>query len=294
MNKISSYSSICLIGVGTIGGFLAKSISELETTKNLLIIDHDIVELKNTKNSIYTKNDIGKFKVDALYEKIKNNTNVTTINKKFIEGFTIIPKFDLVIDCRDFTYERKDLIDIRLYISYRNLVIDCRKNVIFNNKHEGAYIERLTKTELKTVILNFILLMENEILKELIKNKIIHEIAIDNVSEKTKKAIEQKSNDLVYDENNYDDNKLINLHKNYKEIIDINKNNNLTVCVGSKTSPFSSHEIPTNQIKTINDLISKFSECLETVPFQYNYYVISVNIYNNKYFIELLPETGAA
>lgn len=293
MNNINSYSDICLIGIGTIGGFLAKSISELDTTKNLLIIDYDTVELKNVKNSVYTKNDVGKLKVDALYEKIKNNTNVMTMNVKFIEGSTKIPKFELVIDCRDFTYEREDLIDVRLYISFRNLVIDCRKNVKFNNKHEGKYIERLTKTELKTVVLNFILLMENGILKELIESKIIHEIAIDNISEKTKKAIEQKSNDIVFDENNYD-NKLINLHKNYLEIIDINKNNDVTICIGSKVSPYSTKEIPAKQIRSINDLVSKFSECLKVVPFQYNYYVISVNVYNNKYFIELLPETGAA
>ena len=30
------YSDICLIGLGTLGGFLAKNLSELDTVKNLL------------------------------------------------------------------------------------------------------------------------------------------------------------------------------------------------------------------------------------------------------------------
>ena len=43
------YGDICLIGIGTLGGFLAKNISELESTKNLTLIDYDIVEQKNIR-----------------------------------------------------------------------------------------------------------------------------------------------------------------------------------------------------------------------------------------------------
>jgi len=33
---------------------------------------------------------------------------------------------------------------------------------------------------------------------------------------------------------------------------------------------------------------------MQNLPFPYNYYVISVNKYNNSFYVELLPETGSA
>ena len=69
------YNNICLIGLGTIGGFLAKNLSEIESIKKLLLIDYDTVETENIKNSIYTNKDIGKLKTSAIYDKLDNKKN---------------------------------------------------------------------------------------------------------------------------------------------------------------------------------------------------------------------------
>lgn len=287
------YNNICVIGLGSLGGYLAKSLSELESTKNLLLIDYDTVEQENIKYSIYSQRDIGKLKTEAILSKLDSDAHIHCINKKYIEGLTKIPKYDLIIDCRDFTYERKNLIDIRLSISFKNLIIDCRKNVTYKKQHEGKYIERLSKTDLKMAALNTTILIGNGIIKELINKEIIHEIPIDYISEKAKKSANNNGIDIIYENNSFEK-KLLNLHNNYSSIIDINKKNELTVCVGSKTSPYLTKTISRNNFNTINDIISNFSSLMQNLPFPYNYYVISVNKYNNSFYVELLPETGSA
>lgn len=287
------YSNICVIGLGSLGGYLAKNLSELETTKNLLLIDYDTVEQENIKNSIYSQRDIGKLKTEAILQKIDSNAQVHCINKKYIEGITKVPQYDLMIDCRDFTYERKNLIDVRLSVSFRNLIIDCRKNVKYNRQHEGKYLERLTKTDLKIAALNTTILIGNGIIKELINKQIVHEIPIDYISEKTKNYVKKNEADIIYDHNSFEG-KLLNLHNNYSSIIDLNKNNELTICVGSKTSPYLTKIISKNNFNSINDIISNFSSLMKNLPFPYNYYVISLNKYNNAFYVELLPETGSA
>lgn len=287
------YSDICLIGLGTLGGFLAKNLSELDTTKNLLLIDYDTVEPENIKNSIYTKEDIGNLKTKAICTKLHNNScRVNVLNKKFIEGETKIPKFDLVLDCRDFTYNREKLIDARLYISFRNLVIDCRKNVNYEKQHEGKYISSLSKTDLKNVALNVTMLIENGLFKKIVKKQTVHKIPIDVVSEGVQKQI-NKNIDVIYDKSLCKE-QLINLNNNYSTILDINKNNNLTVYLGDKNSPYSETLVPRNNLRTIQDIILSFTTLTQNLPYQFNYYIISVSNYNNKYYVELLPETGSA
>ena len=41
------YRSVTVIGVGTLGGFVAEAISNLEGLEKLVVVDHDIVEVKN-------------------------------------------------------------------------------------------------------------------------------------------------------------------------------------------------------------------------------------------------------
>jgi len=288
------YSDICIIGLGTIGGFLAKNLSELDSTKNLLLIDYDTVELENTKNSIYDEKDIGKLKTKAICDKLNNKCRVNILNKKFIEGETKIPKFDLIIDCRDFTYNRKDLIDMRLYISFRNLIMDCRKNVNYLKQHEGKYASRLTRIDLKNAALNVTTLFEKGLINLMVKKRKVFEIPIDCISERIKALVDKNDVDIVYDDNNDFDGKLINLNNNYSSLIDINKDNELLVSLGDKHSPYNTKIVPKNTFSTIQDIIFSFSSLTKNLPYQFNYYIISVGIHNNKYYVELLPETGSA
>ena len=151
------YKKIAVIGLGTIGGFLVKNLVELDSVESLILIDYDIVEQSNTKNSIYKKSDVGKLKVDCMYDivrKIDEEIDITCIKEKYIEGETEIEKCDLVIDCRDFTYDRGSEIDIRLYLSARYLVIDCRKDIKYQSHYEGKYIDELTKNDIASVTFN--------------------------------------------------------------------------------------------------------------------------------------------
>jgi len=286
------YSKICVIGLGTLGGFLAKNLSELETTKELLLFDYDTVEPENIKNSIYLKRDIGKLKTTAILEYMDGRAQIHTRAEKFIEGKTKIPNYDLVIDCRDFTYERQNLIDVRLYISGGSLIIDCRKNVKYEKQHEGRYIINLSKAKIKAAAVNLTILSENGILNELIKNRRVQEIPVDVISEKTRNTI-SKFQDLIYEENPLSK-KLINLANNSSSIVDLNKKNELTFCLGSQTSPYLTKTIQRNNLQSMNDILSEVSLLVKNLPFHFNYYIISINNYQNSYYVEILPETGSA
>jgi len=282
-----------LIGLGTIGGFLAKNLSEIESIKKLLLIDYDTVETENIKNSIYTNKDIGKLKTSVIYDRLDNKKHVKVLNEKFIEGKTKIPSFDLVLDCRDFTYNRKELIDARLYISYRSLIIDCRKNVNYEKQHEGKYITRLTKTDLRNASLNVTTLIENGLFKKIVKKGIVYEIPIDFVSENIQKQLD-KNIDVIYDCNNVLEKRLINLNNHYSSIIDINKKSDLVVYLGNKKLPYNSTIVPKNNLRSIQDIVQNFTSLTKNLPYQFNYYIITITNYNNQFYVELLPETGSA
>lgn len=287
------YSDICLIGLGTLGGYLAKNLAELDTTKNLILIDYDTVESENLRNSIYTKNDIGVLKTKALYKKLNSKARIKLLSKKFIEGETKIPKNYIIIDCRDFTYDRKDLIDVRLYISFRNLIVDCRKNVIYDLQHEGKYASRLTKTDLKNAALNVTQLFEKGLISLMIKKRMVYEIPIDVITDKVKNIVD-KNSDVIYDSSDNFNNKLINLNNNYLSIIDINKDNDLTICLGDKEDPYNKQIIPRNNLTCIKDITSNLCSLTKNLPYPFNYYIISLSNYNNTYYVELIPETGSA
>ena len=71
-----SLRKILVIGVGSFGGFLCKHLSELESVKELFIVDFDSVEPKNARNSVYSISQVGEYKVDALKEIIQDDVLV--------------------------------------------------------------------------------------------------------------------------------------------------------------------------------------------------------------------------
>ncbi len=98
------YKNIVVLGLGTLGGFIAEAISNLESTEKLVIIDHDVVESKNLRNSIYRQIDIGCPKVEALKDILSYQNpdiEIWAFQTEYVEGVTKLIKEDLVIDCRD-------------------------------------------------------------------------------------------------------------------------------------------------------------------------------------------------
>ncbi len=140
-------SRIAIIGLGTLGGFIAQTISELDFLRKLTLVDFDVIEEKNLINSIYRSCDIGRYKTTALHDIIheqNRNIEIEIITERYKEYESIIPEVDFIIDCRDHVCDRGEEIDVRLFISSRYLVIDCRKNVSYEQSYEGRYLTQLT------------------------------------------------------------------------------------------------------------------------------------------------------
>jgi hypothetical protein len=175
--------SIIVIGIGSLGGYVAYALSELEYIEKIAIIDDDIVEDKNINNSIYTNNHIGKLKVDCLSEIIEfknKNIIIEKYNGKYISNCTIMPMgYDLILDCRDYTYSRSGEIDIRLYISSRYLILDCKRQIQYEKENNGKYIERLKKTDLRNAGNIVSSLIDNNLIKRIIEGGLVNKFDLD-------------------------------------------------------------------------------------------------------------------
>lgn len=281
------FKSVAVIGLGTLGGFVAEAVSNLDQVETIIIVDHDKVERKNLNNSIYRTIDIGESKTDALIEIIKHrNPDKTIISFKemFHENKTKIPKCDLVFDCRDYTYDRGVVIDARLYISSRYLIVDTRKNVIYKSPQEGKYLEMLSKDDLRYASSIISMLVSTGTISTLIKYQSVQKYELDYV-----KHLENKC-DIIYDDS---DEKFINLPQQLHPIIEMNKKSDVQVFMGNRNTPISQRVIPRNQLKTSQDIVINLLSVSKAMC-QFNHFVISIYQNEGDFFIELIPETGAA
>lgn len=283
------YKSIVVIGLGTLGGFVVEALSNIETVETLILIDHDTVEQKNLKNSIYRQVDIGLQKTEALTDIISTTSHVTTmtLEEKYIEGKTKISSCDLVLDCRDYTYDRMKEIDARLYISSRYLMVDCRKNVEYKTKTQGKYIFELSKEDLRYAASLVSMLVYNSTIKSLIENRSVQKYELDYV-----KHIDKCSYDIVY-ENPVGDEKFVNLPDQILPILEANKNSDINLYVGSSVFPFSELLIPRGSLQTSGDIVISLAKAVAD-QCQFNNFVVSLYNKDNSVFVELIPETGAA
>lgn len=284
------YSCISIIGLGTLGGFITDSVSELETVEEIVIVDYDQVQEKNLRNSIYKWNDVGKLKTDALFDIIRSKNEdikITKLNMRFIEEENVLPVCDLVLDCRDFVYDRKELVDVRLYISSRYLIVDCRKNVKYDKHFEGKYTSRLSKSDLRNAANMILVLIENGVISSSIRDNNVSKFDLDYL-----KQMNQKVDDVAYD-TVVGEEKLINLKENLLPILKMNKKSDLDVnmCIGEKN--VSIKTIPRGSLKSGEDVIVNLTSMLN-LPVIFNNFVISTYEENNKSYVVLIPETGAA
>lgn len=284
------YKTIAVIGIGTLGGFVANSLSNLENLETLIVIDHDTVEAKNLKNSIYRQIDVGLTKVEALSDIISHKNpdlTVMSMDDKFIEGKTKIPQCDLVLDCRDVTYDRGRQIDVRLYISSRYLMVDCRKNVNYKEKSEGRYLVELNKQDLRYAGSLVSILISNNTITKLMKDKVVQKYELDYV-----KHINNDVCDIVY-ENPENEEKFVNLPDTIMPILQANKQSDLEVCVGSSVFPITEYLIPKNSLQSSSDLVVNLTKAVSNLC-EFNNFVIALHQSHGKCLVELIPETGAA
>ena len=302
--------SVAVIGVGTLGGYLCKHISELDNITELIIIDDDIVESRNIFTSIYNSSQIGEYKVNALAELLNEDVTVTKINKRYIEGKTSIPKCNLVIDCRDVVCSRLDEIDVRLYISERVLIIDCRKYVNLTCSYDGSYSLKLSKREISKAAFYAAQVIESENMKKMVKNQLVQRLDLDILPSVLSKAINRTLEDkidMIYEESHLS-NRLQCIENIVKPILEANKKNSIDVYVGEKphqttmqkmfnkfpeVSKTKYAEIPVNTVKTEIDVMQKLSDLINFQPGLSNF-IVTVREDNGQKIIELLEETGAA
>jgi len=284
------YSCIAIIGLGTLGGFVTDSVSELETVEEIVIVDYDQVQEKNLRNSIYKWNDVGKLKTDALFDIIRSKNEdikITKLNVRFIEEENVLPVCDLVLDCRDFVYDRKELVDVRLYISSRYMIVDCRKNVKYDKHFEGRYTSSLSKSDLRNAANMVLVLIENGVISSSIRDNNVSKFDLDYL-----KQMNQKTDDVAYD-TVVGEEKLINLRENLLPILKMNKKSDLDVnmCIGEKN--VSVKTIPRGALRSGEDVIVNLTSMLN-LPVIFNNFVISTYEEENKSYVVLIPETGAA
>ena len=106
--------TILILGLGGVGSFTAITLARLPI-KKLILVDSDKVEITNLNRQIYYNYDIGKNKVDALEEHIKNiNPNIIVeklnlfINEENID--ILFKEADYIVDACDTMNTKKVLI----------------------------------------------------------------------------------------------------------------------------------------------------------------------------------------
>jgi len=291
-----SKSRMTIIGLGSLGGFVTQTILGLNCLRKLTLIDFDIVEEKNLINSIYKKYDVGRYKTTSLYDIIQqqneNNIEIKIINERYEKEKSIIPETDLIIDCRDCFVDRGDEIDVKLFISSRYLVIDCRKNISYDKSYEGRYLTQLTKNDLLGASLIFISFIQDGFLDYMVKNQIIKEFDLDYLN-KISNDIKHKNENRHMVINSDVSKKLLNLEENIDEIIQENKHKDVLVTLGEKHFSPVIRRIPKNS--NPNDIISVMNQMTNTVYTQNQYYyILSMSIEKNSCHVELIPEFGSA
>jgi len=305
---------IAVIGLGTLGGALCKNISEMESIDELVIIDYDILESKNIHNSVYKASQIGETKIDALKEIIENDIHVVPLNMKYKEGKTSLPKCDLVVDCRDVVCDRGKEIDVRLYISGKTLIVDCRKNVRTQYKYKGSYQRHLSKSELNKAGFFASQIICSKEIDHLKKNNTVQRIDLNLLPSIINKEMKKRFDnhiDIIYETSNGSD-RLQCFTENIQPIMKLNKKRDVNVYIGERETtditffkpsksinklletPKTKYAvIPHNSLKNSNDLMYALSEIVRTQHNLVNF-IVTVRELDGETFVELLEETGAA
>ena len=302
------YHKVTVIGLGTLGGFLCKNISELDFVKEIIVVDPDIVEGRNVFKSIYKSSHIGEYKVDALADIIGDDVAVTKICQAYIEGITLLPKSDLVIDCRDIVCDRQTEIDIRFYISEKVLIIDCRKNVRNKQCYDGAYSINLSKSEINKAAFFAAQIIESGDIKHMMINRLVQRVDLNLLSYEITKSIEKSMRnriDMIYDLSD-DAQRLQCIEENVKPILTLNQHQDIEVFVGERTnnleeniSKFPDVEktkyavLKKNSITKSQDIIKELEKLVKRQPGISNF-IVTVRQRNGEEYVELLEETGAA
>ena len=257
MTKLSKIPKVvAIIGVGSLGGFVANELSLTNGIEKLTLIDFDIVCSDNLSNSIYEENDIGKSKTTSLYNKLLlRNKKIDFITDQYINGNIKFSDYDMVIDCRDLTSIEDHNISCKTYISGSNLIIDCKSHTEKNkNIYDGKYLYELEKWVIMSAACKIKELIISGYMDLMIKQKLIISFDLDSTKnivcnelkmrcDENKEVIEDYS--LLHD-------KIRNITEISNHII--RKNKDKEICFKSPENNFEKLIAP-NSIQQVSDLI---------------------------------------
>jgi len=108
-------AKVLVVGIGGIGSWVAEMLARMGV-KEIGIIDYDVVELHNLTRQNYKEKDVGRFKIDALEDRIKevnNNVKIRKFKEIKVEYFK---DFDIFFDCVDNIEVKYLLNEISVYL----------------------------------------------------------------------------------------------------------------------------------------------------------------------------------
>lgn len=218
------YKSVCVLGVGTVGGFLCKYLSQQKNVQKITIVDYDVVSSRDVFRGVYSTSDVGEYKVVALASKLED-VEVTVIQKKFIDKQTQLPNSDIVIDCRDVIVDLDPIIDVKLYISSKYLVVNTKlqNNTVLIDFRSDI---QLKKNQIKKLCLLASELLCSDVMADLLEKKMYITFDADEVVYVSKKKLVQFAQqhlDVLYEGN------ILNLDELSKQLLECNQQQDLTV-----------------------------------------------------------------
>lgn len=295
--------SVAIIGVGSLGGFLAESVSAVDCIKRLTILDYDDVEPKNVRNSIYTMRDVGQFKVDVIADKIHERLEGLNKSLKIVKRCVKytndmdLSDHDIVFDCRDVVCSRDRDIDVRLYISFSKLVVDCRPSVEVKNERPGRYIESLSKVMIAMGAARVATLIPNGDLERLIARGIPHEIDLNDTCDDVESCLqrEEEKPDYICDMMEGHQ-KIANLDNVLPQVIEATAKDDVQVCVGTKRASYVENILRQSPYADQRYVIHHLTEMINNLALAYDSYTVSLRYDSRtgKATLELSPDSGGA
>jgi len=272
------YESICVIGVGTVGGFLCKYLSEQKSVEKITIVDYDVVSTRDIFRSVYSIGDVGEYKVVALANKLKD-VEVIIIQNKFIDRYTKLSRSDIVIDCRDVIVELDPIIDVKLYISSKYLVVNTKlqNNTVLVDPHSDIQLRR---NQIKKLCLFASELICSEVMPEILQKKMYITFNADEVLHISKKKLlefARKRLDVLYEGN------ILNIDEISKQLLETNQQQDLTLFVGEHKKV-----IPMNYLRDYNYVVDFL---LSLQLDQRHKYILVLE--EGDQVVRLIPETSA-
>lgn len=272
------YKSVCVLGVGTVGGFLCKYLSQQKNVQKITIVDYDVVSSRDVFRGVYSTSDVGEYKVVALASKLED-VEVTVIQKKFIDKQTQLPNSDIVIDCRDVIVDLDPIIDVKLYISSKYLVVNTKlqNNTVLIDFRSDI---QLKKNQIKKLCLLASELLCSDVMADLLEKKMYITFDADEVVYVSKKKLVQFAQqhlDVLYEGN------ILNLDELSKQLLECNQQQDLTVIAEQDKKI-----IPINYLRDYDHVVN-FLLSLQIDPTQKYILVLE----EDNQIVRLIRETSA-